>query len=110
MANPIVKLTRNGRDIYFIWSSIADAPMTKGMSLEELEEYVEHYQGQNGLDELPARLVRVALRGHSAMDEGGDHSCKSGEEYVAFNRAGPRESRLSVDQLWDLLTKTEGTP
>ncbi len=89
MGNPIVKL--EGK--YLVWSTVCDAPVTPGMTLGELEEYVRFRYGQQGLADLPARLARVEAKGTSSMDD------SSAEETIWLNRAGADETCLSRSQI-----------
>ena len=90
MGQYIVKL----HDRYLIWSTIVDAPVTFGMTLDELRQHTKEEYGQQGLRELPKRLERVELHGVSAM------SAQSSEELISFNRAGPDESALTIDEVY----------
>ena len=62
MPNYLLKL----KDKYFEWSTIVDAPISYGMTLEELLQYIGEKYGQEGMDVLPARLLRLDARGTSA--------------------------------------------
>lgn len=95
MSRTLVKLG----DYYVEWSSIADAPATAGMTLDELEAYVALRYGNDGLERLLAPLMRVGRRGHSAIDDS-----RSVREYVAFNRAGPGGCCLTFEELCHLVT------
>lgn len=86
MARGIVKI----RDRYCEWSTVADAPITKAVPFEKaVELWGEH------------RVLRACANGHSFVDEGPE------EAYWAYNRAGPDESCLIEDELWELLTAEE---
>lgn len=78
---------------YLIWSKIVDAPLTFGMTLEELIEHVRDESGRRGLDDLPARLARVEARGTSSLR----HS--SAVDTIWFNRAGAGETCMTIEQL-----------
>jgi hypothetical protein len=92
MGRPIVKLAENE---YVEWSSVVDAPVSWIMTLDELKLHVSREQGNDGLRDLPRRLERVEKFGTSLIDP----HYESAEEYVRFNRAGPNESCLTMDEL-----------
>lgn len=89
MGQFIIKL----EDKYLIWSSIVDAPITMGWTLEELTDHVREESGRRGLDELPARLARVEQKGTSATQD--DHVVDT----IWLNRAGAGETCMSIDQI-----------
>jgi hypothetical protein len=70
---------------YLEWSTISDAPITSGMSLDGLHEYVRHEYGREGLRGLDDR-VRTA-------------DARDPRELVAFNRAGSGETCLTMEQV-----------
>ena len=83
------------RDHYAEWSTVVDAPVTNFMSLPEMEKHVAFRYGQEGLDALPPRIKRADETGSSSLYGDTWESC------VQFNRAGPGETRLDADGLWD---------
>jgi hypothetical protein len=90
MGRAIVKI----KDKYLEWSSIVDAPLTWGMTLDELKEYIKAEYGSNGLLDLKNRLSRIEEKGTSYID------CCSVEDVISFNRAGPYETDLTKEQLY----------
>lgn len=97
MGRIIVKV----KDVYCEWSSIVDAPVTSGMSLDELTDYVRWRYGEEGVQELPQRLARVEQNGTSSLEG------TTLAELTGFNRAGPHETTLDLDGLYALLTTPE---
>lgn len=89
MTGIIVKLA----DKYLIWSSVVDAPVTYGMTLDELTEYIREEEGKVGLSELPARLKRVEQTGTSHVNG------LTPAELILGNRAGYNETCLDMDEL-----------
>jgi hypothetical protein len=88
MAGSLIKLG----DLYFEWSSIVDAPITKGMTEQELHDYVEDEYGAAGLRALPERLALVnatgtSRRGHTLL------------EVIGRNRAGEDGACLTPAQI-----------
>jgi hypothetical protein len=91
MGRCIVKLGSK----YVEWSSVSDAPVTYGMTLEELKDHVRFRYGQEGVDELPERLARVEEYGTSSFPP------DKVEDLVLFNRAGHQGSCLTLKELVD---------
>jgi hypothetical protein len=88
MPNYIVKLGTK----YLEWSTIVDAPITHGMTREELHDYIKSEYGEAGLRSLPERLERVEATGTSSR-------IGTLEGHIACNRAGPKETELTFDEL-----------
>lgn len=67
MPKYIIKLTDENtqKDYYLEWSTIVDAPVTYGMTVDEFKEYYKEYNGLNGMSELEARLERAEKNGTS---------------------------------------------
>lgn len=76
------------------WSTVVDAPVAVFSSIEELVEHTRVRYGQAALSELPARLWRVALRGHSSVVH------ERVDDLVRGNRAGDNEETLSMGEIW----------
>lgn len=91
MGRAIIKI----KDRYFEWSSVVDAPVTYGMTEDELRAWVRLHYGLVGERELPARLARVEMFGTSAPG----YSLK---DILAGNRAGPDEKPLTADQIYEM--------
>lgn len=93
MGHTIHRYATPDREFFLIWSSVVDAPITYGMSREELVEHIREQYGRSGLDALPERIARAERAGtssriHASLDEETD-----------FNRAGMDETRLTRDQI-----------
>jgi hypothetical protein len=94
MPRYIVKLTdAHNRDYYLIWSTIVDAPVTRGMTREGLEAYYLRKHGDAGMRDFEFRMERVDLKGTSSMFDA------DAEATVSGNRAGPNESCLTVAEI-----------
>jgi hypothetical protein len=93
MPKYIIKLhdEKLSRDWYLEWSTIVDAPVTYGMSMEEFRDHYQQTYGTDGMRELPERMKRVEEKGTSAQSYG---SVKS---TIAINRAGENESNLDEE-------------
>jgi hypothetical protein len=90
MGTMILKLPHPERP-YLEWSTIVDAPTTRGLSADDLRAYVQEEYGNEGLRELPARLARCELDGTSGR--------VGLEEAILCNRAGSGETRLTMAQI-----------
>jgi hypothetical protein len=86
MAKYIVKI----KDKYLEWSTIVDAPITYGMSLNEFKEHYKEQYGANAMRSLQDRLKRVEKYGTSAIEG------MSIENLIAGNRAGEDETELTL--------------
>lgn len=93
MSTYIVKLEDKGVSYYLEWSTIADAPITNGMSLEEFKQYYQDTYGQEKMSELNERLARVEEKCISAFNY------DNLSELLECNRAGEGESCLSIQEL-----------
>lgn len=92
MANPLIRIESAGREWWLVWSTVVDAPITYGMTEAELTEWVREEWGKEGLRGLPDRIARARASGTSAHV--GDL-----DGYIACNRAGEGETRLTLDQI-----------
>lgn len=72
--------------LYFEWSTIVDAPVTHGMTLDEFKAYYREEYGRSGLDALALRLERVEAVGTSSVIH------RDIAEVIEHNRAGVGES------------------
>lgn len=78
---------------YLEWSTVVDAPVTDGMTLEELKASTFQRKGEHGLKVLAERLERVEETGISA------HYYKDVDELITHNRAGEGETCLTKEQI-----------
>jgi hypothetical protein len=97
MPRYIIKLTddRSGIPYYMEWSTVVDAPVTGGGSLQEFKRYYRREYGNQGMRDLPDRLSRVEAKGTS------DHMHADVGELIANNRAGKGETCLTKEQIID---------
>ena len=93
MGTFIIKLNGEEGDFYLEWSTIVDAPITYGMSLEEFKEFYKEEYGNKGINELPARLERVKRTGCSAFNTTLD-------SLLACNRLGDNEVKISKEEIY----------
>lgn len=87
------------KDLYFEWSTVVDAPVTYGMTLDELKAYIKEERGNDGLKELPRHLENIDRQG-TAMQTNYTLA-----ELVANNRAGENEKRISLDAIYKRYAK-----
>ncbi len=74
------------------WSTVVDAPVTEGMSLYNFRNYHGDRYGVTG--EFEERIERVKQTGCSAFP-----NVYTLDELIRSNRAGPKESCLTYDEL-----------
>lgn len=98
MGRAIVKVA----DRYIVWSSVVDAPIATGMTLDELRKWYRDEYGAQGMRDLPARLERVDERGTSMMHH------ESATDTMWLNRAGKGETRLTLAQIVDFYVTRDG--
>ena len=97
MPNYLIKHTLpDGEERYLCWSTIVDAPLTYGVTREQIRTFWLERWGQRGLEDLDRRLAA-----------GGD------PETLAYvqptNRAGADETRLTIAQIVDYYIVRQGT-
>lgn len=73
-------------DMVLVWSSIVDAPITMGMTLDELRAWWREEYGRSGLADLERDIK-------GGLPELADEVC--------VNRAGAGETQMSLEQLVD---------
>jgi len=89
MPEYIVKIKNH----YLLWSTISDRPVTGAMTLVELKKHYRRKYGEDGIGDLDSRLRRVEEKGTSSIDD------QSVYETISLNRAGPRETRLTMVEI-----------
>lgn len=87
---------KSNTDLYFEWSTIVDAPLTKGMSLQDFRQYYKEEYGNRGLEEFNRKWIsEVEKYGTSA---GIGHSVQSLLDERALSR-----STITLQQLIQIL-------
>lgn len=76
--------------VFFEWSTVVDAPISTAMSRTEMHDYLLREYGRH--DKPDERLDRAEKFGTSAFDS-------TLEGLISVNRAGPNESRLSLEEI-----------
>lgn len=74
------------------WSTVVDAPVTYGVTLERFKTYYRERYGTEGIKELPERLERVERTGTSDL-------IGTLAGLLACNRAGDKEQELTLEQI-----------
>jgi len=94
MSRYIIKIydDKFNRDYYMEWSTIVDAPVTYGCSLEEFTEYYRAEYGRQGILELNERMKRVEEKGISAHPP-----FDNLQSLFKYNRAGEDETCLDKE-------------
>lgn len=90
------------KDKYFEYSTVVDAPITPGLSLEEYKEWYKEEYGNSKMDDLEIMLKRVEEKGTS------NYYDKNLQDSISNNRAGlvnGREKKLTANQIYDLYKK-----
>lgn len=86
--------------LFFEWSTICDAPRTYGITREEYEEFYRDQYGQTAMEFLPERLERAINNGTSSFHY-------TLEQLIRSNRAGPKEERLTFEEVINLIKNGE---
>ena len=100
MGRFICKFQDGDTAYYLEWSTVVDAPATRGMSLDEFTEYHRIEYGSIGL-EFQDRMNRVEEKGTSAFDYA------SVDEVIEGNRAGDDETCLTKEQIIEIYCRRE---
>lgn len=104
MPQYIGSFVHEGERWYFDYSTIVDAPVSVAMTLTEYRGYYRKKHGTEGMDGLPARLVRADSKGCSSMD--GDTL----DDMLRCNRAGKGEKHLKVKQVLEQVMAARTEP
>lgn len=94
MPTYIIKINdpKDNQDYYLEWSTVVDAPVTYGLSLEDFKEYYKDRYGRDGMARIDERLVRVEQTGTSSQMPGDNL-----DEMLVANRAGPDETEIDKE-------------
>ena len=84
------------KDKYLEWSTVVDAPVTYGLSLEEFTKYYAEEYGQQGMRGLPDRLKRVESKGTSSMLD------DSIESLISGNTLASDGAKLTLDEIYQV--------
>lgn len=103
MARTILRLedSRDGAAFYLEWSSVVDAPITFGLTREEMAVYHRDEYGRLDHELHFARRMKAA-------DENKFQFGLTAEKIIAGNRAGPDESELTYEEIVDKFWRRRG--
>ncbi len=92
MVDVIVKI----KDRYFMWSTVVDAPIWEGLLKDD---FISFYKQNKNHQEcsLDERMKRVDKNGTSAM-------WTDKEGLLSGNRAGPKETHLTEDEIYNTMS------
>ena len=91
MSNPVVKLVENE---YVEWSSVVDAPISRVLDREGIKKYlISKYGGPE--ENTEKRIARADKHGTSLLHQ----HYESVKDFVSFNRAGDKESCLTLEEI-----------
>lgn len=97
MARGLIKI----KDKYLEWSTMVAAPVTYGMTLDQLRDWIKEEYGRAGLEELPRDLENVERQGTAFQIN------LPLEELISNNRAGDGETELTLDQIYEKYCRKE---
>lgn len=92
MPRYIMKLEKGNRSYYMEWSTIVDAPVTRGMPLGQFAEYYRERYGSYGSRNLQSRIDRANRYGCSSVFD-------SRESLIEANHAGDGGKKLTKEQI-----------
>lgn len=100
MGHSILKIQKDDKELYLIWSSIVDGPVTVGLTFDEMKtELIKRY-GQNGWDFTFKQMLNNAK-------EFGASSREDPASFIYCNRAGANESELTLDEISEVFCDWE---
>lgn len=91
MGRAILKMDGSKGPMYFEYSTIVDAPVSRPMPLDDFKHYYQSKYGTEGMRDLPERLMPVEETGSSFHGE-------TFESSIICNRAGEKETCLTLDE------------
>lgn len=106
MPRMICKLTdpKTKTDYYFEWSTVVDAPVTFGQSLEDFKEYYRNEYGQSSVRDFEDRMKRVEAKGTSSQ------IYDNVDELISGNRAGDDETELTKEEILEQYCINQNNP
>lgn len=89
------------KDRYFHWSTIVDAPITHGMTLDEFREWYKDEYGNAGYDPESFNKMVALLEKYPAVNGAGIIIAETLLDSIRCNRAGNNEEYLTPDQIYE---------
>lgn len=95
MGQSLIKLIDplDQKEYWLVWSTVVDAPITYGLSLDELREYWREEYGRSGMDGLERSIELANETGFSSRIR------KSLEDVICANHAADDGSELTLEQI-----------
>ena len=82
--------------VFNFFSTVSDGPVFEsGLTLKQVRGYIKEEYGNRGLLWLNLRIERAVKHGTSELGA----TCL--EDTIGFNRAGPNETKLSIEEFVD---------
>lgn len=97
MGQAIIKI----KDRYFLYSTIVDAPITPGLTKEEMRRYMLGEAAAEAKLHFEASMRAVEEKGHSFR---GCKNNASVADVVICNCAGPDDSTLTLEEIYEQYT------
>lgn len=94
----------NNKSYYLEWSTIVDAPVTFGMSLEDFAKYYQEEYGRHGMLDFEQRVRRLEEKGTTCPHD------KNVDETISGNRAGKNETELTKEEIIDWYCRKKEEP
>lgn len=93
MGRPLIRVETEHGERFLQWSTIVDAPVSYGMTEDQLREYIKEEYGNEGLRDLAGRIARCREKGTSSFVH------ESLGEMLWLNRAGPDETEATLEEI-----------
>lgn len=93
------------KDRYFHWSTIVDAPITDGKTIDEFRAWYKEEYGCSGYNEKLFNRMIDALEKYPAANGNGNPIASTMDEAIRCNRAGKDESYLTSEQIYEQYRK-----
>lgn len=94
MPRIVAKFATPAGDRYLVWSTIVEAPITFGMELDDLVDWISEQMGKDYAEQfVETRIPRIERTGTSTGE--------AVTELIRLNRAGLGETRLTLEQIID---------
>ena len=84
------------RDYYLEWTTICDAPVTGGMTLEEYRIYYRRMYGLNGMENFDYRVKEADQKRPDQI-----------EDVISRNHAGEDGEKLTLEEILELYCRNE---
>lgn len=89
------------KDKYFCWSTIVDAPITHGMTVEEYRKWYIFEYGNIAYDEQKFNNMISALDKNASVYGNGIVESETIEDAILCNRAGENEAWITADEIYE---------